>query len=395
MVRPHRRLIRIAAILSAAVVVLGAVGLVLLVRFTDAERLRPRLEAEAAALLGREVSLGHLGWDIGWRLGIESRGGWVANAPGFGEGPLAHWERLQLGLALRPLLSRQVQVDRIDIDGLALDLQVDAGGADNWTFTPAAPSPDDKAGITPAIAIGAISLRDASVRYREAASGTDWLLADMDLSLHPQFGAGFLPHALQTVDLQARMRGGALPAGGVAVTLQAPQVQLGEEVWPLSLPRFEAGFDTVRIEGALVLVDADHASGRLSVTVPSLRGQLAALDTPLPAMRDPQVPGALQLSAQLDYSGDALQLAALDATLDGTRLTGDIHLPALAPPALRFTLEADTVDIDRYLAPEGAPGDPFELPVALLESLDARGTLRVGEAHFPGLTARDVVLTAQ
>ncbi|MCP6711671.1 hypothetical protein NL489_30420, partial [Klebsiella pneumoniae] len=76
--------------------------------------------------------------------------------------------------------------------------------------------------------------------------------------------------------------------------------------------------------------------------------------------------GALRATTDIAWSGDALAVTGIDARLDDTNLQGEVRLPALAPPALRFALSADAVDLDRYLEPPEVQGEPFELPVAQL-----------------------------
>jgi AsmA protein len=63
--------------------------------------------------------------------------------------------------------------------------------------------------------------------------------------------------------------------------------------------------------------------------------------------------------------------------------------------ALRFNLDVDRIDFDRYLPPvieasapavdETAVSAPTPIPVATLRTLNARGKLRVGDARFSGL----------
>src|SRR5262245_33868614 len=126
MARHTRRLILwiTGSVLALAVLALLAVAVLL---FTiDPDVFRPRIEAAATRALGRQVRLsGGLRWRLGWQVYVESRGGQIANAPGFGAEPFARWQALRLGVAVRPLLQRQLRVDRIVVDGLELNLQRD------------------------------------------------------------------------------------------------------------------------------------------------------------------------------------------------------------------------------------------------------------------------------
>ncbi|MGC4028940.1 MAG: AsmA family protein [Steroidobacteraceae bacterium] len=394
MARPSRRLIRLAAAVLAGLLLLLALAVAALLLFVDADRFRPRIEALASRELGRSVALGRLHWDIGWRLGVASQGGSVANAPGFDAAPLASWQRLSFDLALRPLLDRRVLIDGVSIDGLALDLQRDASGAGNWNFPAGATGETGGEQAGAQIAVQSLTLKQARIRYRDAASGADWRVESLDLALGIEPGKSLLPQALDNVGAAGRLFGGPLPDGGVQFAFDAPRLDFGEG-GQLSLPQFTARLDNTRIEGRLDTGQAGSITGKVAATMPSLRAQLAVLGITAQQTRDPQALGPLRLSTQLNYAGGAVELTQFEAQLDDTRLQGGIQLPALSPLALRFTLEADAVDVDRYLEPEEAGGDPFQLPLAALESMDARGVIHVHEARFAGFTANDIAFTVE
>jgi AsmA protein len=77
--------------------------------------------------------------------------------------------------------------------------------------------------------------------------------------------------------------------------------------------------------------------------------------------------------------------------LDDTTAKGMLGVADFDAMALRFDLDVDRLDADRYLAPpqEGAGGQqddtPAPLPLEALRKLDARGQLRVQEAIFAGI----------
>ncbi|MEO6187087.1 MAG: AsmA family protein, partial [Steroidobacteraceae bacterium] len=166
----------------AALALLAVLALAGLWIFLDPNDFRGQIEARANAAIGREVHLsGNLRWELGPQIFIVSEGGDVANAPGFGPTPLASWAQVRLGVAARPLFSRRVLIDRIDIKGLKLNLQRNAQGQDNWTFRPAkAANPAAPSSVT--IRVGAVKLRDADITWRDAGSGADWHLSELAFS---------------------------------------------------------------------------------------------------------------------------------------------------------------------------------------------------------------------
>ncbi|MEY2855676.1 MAG: hypothetical protein RL030_2808 [Pseudomonadota bacterium] len=396
MARPARRLIRILAASAAALLLLAIAVVAAVVLFVDADRFRPRIERAASQALGRQLALGRLHWDLGRRIALASEGGSIANAPGFDAEQFATWRRISFGLALRPLFRRDVRIDHLVIDGLALDLQRNADGKANWTFatngTGAAATTDP---IEPVdggtrLALGSLALADATIRYRDATAARDLSLSAMNLavSLPPDLAAPQLEFADLALDGRLQEWPLRLEAALLKVDRGGPAIEL---------PKFEATFDQASGGGSLHarLGEAPEIEARLHLSMPSVRQQLERLGRPLSPMQDPAVPGSASLDVSLHYADGAARLDELLLKVDDTTLTGHIDVPSRQPLALRFDLDADRVDIDRYLEPADRPSDPFELPVRQLRSVDAKGTLRVGEAKSSGVVAREAVFTVE
>lgn len=397
MARSTRRLIRILAASAAALLLLVIAAVAALLLFVDADRFRPRIERAASQSLGRQVSLGSLHWDPGIRIALASEGGAIANAPGFDAAQFASWRRISFGLGLWPLLRRDVRIDHLAVDGLVLDLQRNADGNSNWKFSPtgspgttarSAPPAPGEGGLR--IALDSLALTDATIRYRDAAAGRDTSIsaADLSVSLPPDLTAPQLEFA--DVEFKARLQDWPL-------SLQAAVLRVDRNGPVLELPEFKAQFDQTAIGGSLraQASEAPDVEARLHLSVPSVRTQLERLGRPLGPMQDPGVPGAASLDVRLRYSDGAARMDELLLTVDDTTLKGHVELPSLRPLVLRFDLDADRVDIDRYLEPADVRSDPFELPVRGLRSVDAKGTLRVAEAEAAGAVARQAVFTVE
>ena len=378
-----------------ALVLLALLAIVVVVLTIDPDRFRGRIETAATAAIGRGVHLsGGLHWRLGWRTAIESRGGQIDNAPGFGPEPFAEWKALRLGVALRPLLRRELHVDRIEIDGARLRLQRDAAGAVNWSFNPAA-AREVQSGSTQKqlkLQVGSLALRDAQVSFRDARAARDWQFTQIrfDAQLPPDPLAQQL--AVGSVSLEGVAAGAPFLAPGVPFALEAGAIALDRGAGTVEVPSLKARWADVQLEGAVQArtLPAIAAQGRLSMMAPSLRSLLATVSFPAPLTRDPKVLGELRLAARVDWNDGSARIEELQIALDDTTLSGQVGLPMLSPLALRFDLVADRVDVDRYLLPEDATGKPFELPLAALKELDARGALTIREARMAGAAAREL-----
>lgn len=404
MARPARRLIRILAASVAAFLLLVLLGVAVLVLFVDADRFRPPIERAASSALGLPVSLGRLHWDLGRRLGLRTEGGSVANPPGF-DGPyLASWRSIDFGVALWPmLLRRDVRVDHLAVEGLALDLQRRADGSANWvipgaggeaaTGASAAQREDAAGGQGPRFALGSLAVQDSRVRYRDGTSARDITLTQTNLAAKLPDDLAAPELRFTDIALDARLQDWPL-------RLVVPALVVKRDGPALELPAFELELDEVRAVGNASAVlgaapAAPAADARLRLTVPSLREQLKRFGRPLSPMQDPDVPGRVDLAARLLFDDGALRIDELVLRVDDTTLTGSVEVPQFDPLAIRFELEADQLNVDRYLTPSDVPSDPYELPVAQLRSIDARGTLRIGQLEAAGGTARQSVITVE
>lgn len=114
----------------------------------------------------------------------------------------------------------------------------------------------------------------------------------------------------------------------------------------------------LEISGSLEARDwatAAAFSGQVSVPTTDLRAVAAALGLSLPAMAD--VTALREFSLDGIYEGNArgVRFSRLNAKLDETTLKGSLGVEDFAGPALAFSLSADSLNLDRYLAPPAAP----------------------------------------
>ncbi|MDE2448284.1 MAG: AsmA family protein, partial [Gammaproteobacteria bacterium] len=130
------RAVRIIGIIIGcivAVIIAAAIALWLIVNPND---YKGRIVAAVKSSTGRELSLSgdiHLALfpSIALKLGPASLG----NPPGFSSAqPFASLQRVSLRVHLLPLLHHQLDVGRVEIDGLDLQLLKNAQGQGNWAM---------------------------------------------------------------------------------------------------------------------------------------------------------------------------------------------------------------------------------------------------------------------
>ena len=151
----------------------------------------------------------------------------------------------------------------------------------------------------------------------------------------------------------------------------------------------------LEISGSLEARDwatATAWSGQVSVPTTDLRAVAAALGLALPAMTDATALREFSLDGIYEGNARGVRFSRLNAKLDETTFKGSLGVDDFAGPALAFSLSADSLNLDRYLAPPAAP--------AATSKPKARGPVVAPElallaaAKLPVETLRQLKVTA-
>lgn len=156
-----------------AVVLLGYLALIVVFRaVVDPASLADRAEPHISSALNRRVTIGSADLTIFPRPEVRLLRLRIENLPDFEGRPLATLDELNLRPRLLPLLWKRVEVDRVQVVGPRVLLQVDDQGRTNFgDFVPASRE-DDEAPDTPlSLEIRGIEVADARIGYRDAVTG--------------------------------------------------------------------------------------------------------------------------------------------------------------------------------------------------------------------------------
>lgn len=205
---------------------------------------------------------------------------------------------------------------------------------------------------------------------------------------------GHETHQLDSLELTTTWKGDGLPDAGIPVALQAQGLTLNLAAQTLAMTGLTAEVAGARLGGSLQgteILDAPHIGGPLRLEPVALREWLARLGIKLPATRDPAVFGKFSFASTVALTKSSAELANVTLQLDETTAKGSVGVADFASKALRFDLNVDRINADRYLAPPGeAPAKsekqpPTPIPVETLRNLNVRGQLQAGEAVFSGI----------
>ena len=367
MVTGWRRVRRWALAFGAVLLALGAAvtwgpGLL------DLERYRGQIARQVGRAIGREVSVGAITASF-WRLGAEARGIRVADRAGYGEAPFVEADALRLRVELLPLLRGQVRVATAALERPRIHLVRDRHGhwnaEDLWSgLGPGAaatstgrPAPEIPRAPRPAAA-GAFLVRD--LRARQGDLQID------DLRAAPESGASF---ALHNVRLDVRQGD---PPDGMAIRF-AGEVSGGAlEGAATLMPRG----NSLTVDGRGTLKDFElsaldayvgqgRASGRANLAF-TAKGQLPALDVTgeldlaaarldvgLLARKAPGEEAHLTFAGR--FLGQGMDLPDVRLRWRGATLEGRVTAARLQPLEVTFAAKAPQLDLDKLLAPPGAP----------------------------------------
>ncbi|MDE2517654.1 MAG: AsmA family protein, partial [Rhodospirillales bacterium] len=291
---PRRRWLRVVLVVLAVLIVVPAAALAIFLNQFNPDTYKPQIIAAVRAATGRTLTLGgpiRLG--IALRPTLEITDVALSNPTGFSRPQMMTLQKLDVRLALLPLLDRRVVIDRLVLVHPDIRLETDKAGATNWQFVPpAAPSspagspaataaavpPPKPGGMPLAIAVRSISMQDGTLALVDDRTGKTTTLALKDLSATEADAA-----APMLLDVAAAFNGLPFTLHGSIGALSRLQDPLSRAPWPVAL-RLAAGNGTLDVQGSL----SDPTAGRgyalrITADLPSLdviRAVQPGLDLP-------------------------------------------------------------------------------------------------------------------
>jgi len=202
-------------------------------------------------------------------------------------------------------------------------------------------------------------------------------------------------YRLDGLAIKTTWKSDGLPAAGVPVAFTAKDCNVNLASQTLELAGLDADAAGAHVTGSLTgaeILDAPALQGSLKLEPISLRDWLPKLGIAAPKTADANVLKQLSFTGNVKLTKSTAEIGDIVLKLDDTTLRGMLGVADFAAKALRFDLNVDRINADRYLPPsekaaaKGAKEPPTEIPVDLLRKLNARGQLSVGEAIFAGMT---------
>lgn len=416
---------KILAGLIGTVIVLILLAAVLLPLIYDTEDLKKTIATEVHARTGRQLSIdGALDFSVFPWLAVDVSELSLGNAEGFGSQPFARIGQARAGVALMPLLRKRIVVDEIVLDGLELNLSVNALGENNWEDLSArtktgAESPVEPAGkLFSSQHVAGLNVRNARIELENQRTDSHYRLngfsmaagalgADESVPLEVSFlmedlAGGFRADVslsgLAAVDLQAERisldafemtlldRRADSSTNNQPIRIHAPRIDLDLAAQTLKIDAFETGVASLQATGALSaknILGNPAFSGSFRTKSVSPAGLMQELGMDPPATKDPDALRQFSLSTQFKGSSSQLSLDPLEFELDQSRFDGQLSIDNFEPPTIGFELAVDVIDLDRYLEPVSTADEPAEV-VRPQDKLQVRENVAVPQEELQG-----------
>jgi AsmA protein len=397
------------AIIVGCLAVIIIAALLIIPMFVDVQKYKPILESKVVEATGRSFSVGD---DLKLSLfpwaGISFSDLQLGNPAGFVENEFVKVKSFEVRVKLLPLISKEIRIKRFVVDEPQIVLVKNKDGRVNWeqpktqqkaksTKTPApADSPAGIGGLPiSALTVGNFSIKNGSALWIDHSTNTRKEVRDISLILKDVS----LDRPVQ-INFAAKLDKKPLTLEG---TVGPVGNGFEKGVVPLDLSIKALEQLAMKLKGNLEN-PATTPEVDIDITVEefSPRKLVAALDQPFPVKTtDPKALGSVALKAHIKANANRASISNGVVNLDQSQLDFSATASQFSRPNLKFDLNLDKIDLDRYLPPpsdqpaaEKAPakGKKQKTDYAPLRRLILDGLVKIGQLTVSKANIQDVYL---
>ncbi len=362
---------RVALLVAGSLVTVVLLGAGLLTYLVLRLDVRGEIERNVESATGRDLTInGSVGVSYWPVLGLKAQDVTLSNVEGGRAPAFIAADEIDIGVELRPLLDRQVNVRRLVFQRPRVALEVDAAGQPNWllrprptTGTPPPTTPPQEAPVdVTRTSLRSVRINDGEVSFFDARQGAGWVAGEVDITT-----------ALTSLDAPMRAQGSVRYNDReveIDASIARPGAAVRGEVTQLTL-NIASELLTAEFRGQTVATSGE-LSGTVRASGPSLRELASWSGTPLQnAVGFEQ----FAVTGRLIVGGGAYTFSNAGFAVDQVRGRGDFVLSELRDkPYLSGRLELFDFDLNPYISGQ-APPPPTESQVEVAAAMpDAGGT---------------------
>jgi len=354
----------------AALVVLLTLAVVAVVMVVDPNEYKPQIQAQVKQAVNRDLLLnGNIGWSIFPTLGVTTSEVYLQNPQGFNRDNLLEIKQVAVALELMPLLSGQIKIGLVTLDGFRLNMITKVNGRTNLdgmssSTDQAKPSsePTDNNTDTSGPAqlnLGGVAITNAVIEIQDLGAKTQTLATIKQLTLG-EFALG------QPTELSMLI-----------------ELALADQLT-----------GSVRLDASLLV---DQAMSQVKLNNMKLNADFSGASLPNQA-----ISAALKANVSYTLASGLAKLSELEFKLDQLELAGWASVVAAKKTKVRFDLVGNIWDLQPYLGDESAAtaddntntntGDAgnAEPDLSALLGLDVKGTFALAGLKASGLTLNKI-----
>ena len=451
------KLFKIILSVFFGLVVLIIAAVIALFIFVDPNDFKPEIEAAVKTNIGRTLTIqGDLELSIFPWIGLSTGEMILSNAPGFNDNPFATIKSSHIAVKLIPLFKQELEVKRIILEGMVLNLEKNEQGINNWddlseSEEQSTPSIDPEQPNAPPmafLAIGGFAIENAQIVWDDQQTGkhheinafnlhSESIKFDQPVGVSLSFTLlGIQPTLSQTVSLTTDMtvnetldsfrfetlklesvaEGETIPGGQFKANINS-DINLNLKDQTVLLKSLQLSSEDLVINAELSgtnILDNPVFTGPVSIEPFNPRKQMQQLKLQLPSMQDSNTFKQFSMQYNLKADTESVALSNINMALDDSRIKGSVSVKNFKQPAYTFNIDIDAINLDRYLPEEQQPaaasnksGNPAQtsntpavavaagatlIPVDTLKKLNAKGQLTIGKLHVSKTNMQGVQL---
>jgi AsmA protein len=385
-------------------------GLFALTKFISVDKVKTQIAESVKKATGRDISFDAMHPAIFFpNVGLRLRNVKFSNASWAHDKNMLELEELDLHLALKPLLSKRVEVAKLILKKPVIHIETTAEGKGNWEFPkaarekdadkePAAPSAGSKMASGFKFKFGVMQISGGGIlSFRDGKKGTLTKLDGVQASLTwPEF-----ENALQ-VDGQFDYKGKRV---NVLVNIEKPLAFSEGKSTPGDL-QIKGDVFTFKVDGDFTSTGTMLA-GKVDVDLPELSefaGWLQGGKTKLPFEK-------CSFTSAAAATASSVRLNGLKLKLDDVNAGGDVTVALGGKPNVTAKLSLNKLNLDRFMeasketaavkgdkasaAPKQQDWDDTPMNFGGLKTFDADLTLKTDGFSVKGAEVGPSTLTAQ
>lgn len=311
-----KKLLKITGVLFLCALVVGVGGIFALKKMYPPEKVKALIVDSAREKLHREVTFDKLSFNwVGFKLTNFA----MSEASTFAEGTFVKADELVVKVAFKPLLQKRVEIDKISVNGLELNIIKNKDGSFNFdSFSSGGNSaeeetPADEAQDTPMVLLAQyIVLHNCTISYKDLESGLSAVvkrlsivITDFDLANPFKVKINFTSN----VKLSAAHPQAAIPAE-LDLTVSLANLNMADAY--VTLDSAAASYQTAKLTLRGDVKDFTKPNLNLSGTLTGINSELLKDFAPdLPTFTLPDVKMILQTAADLDAQSLSLNQATV------------------------------------------------------------------------------------